>query len=492
LHSHEEHQQIEVLVVGDDRELERRIDAALHSVPHRITRWLRLPLVFSSGPTPGETSGLDVVDPDLAIVEEAGHGELPQRLAALKTRFPRCQVLLIGEPDSALTPRDLAPGLVRHWFVRPVVPEAIERTLLAAGRTLARARRDQQRHERSLTGFEAILGEDPALGEVLRAAQKAAASPSTTVLVLGETGTGKGLLARALHGASPRRDGPFIDVNCGAIPAPLLEAELFGHVRGAFTGAVREKEGLLELADSGTVFLDEIGELDLLLQSKLLKFLDDGMIRRVQGTTQVRVDVRVLAATNQDLDAAVKAGSFRLDLYHRLNVVSLRLPSLRERPQDIRLLAVHYLDQLGRRLGRRDLRWSEEALRALAQYSWPGNVRELINLTERLVLLAEGDRPLRVEDLPPAMQTRAPLVQFRSAGDPPVIHLPPEGIPLEQVERAFLVEALAAASGNVTRAAALLHLGRGGLRYRLEKYNLGSLASGRRGRPMGRSRPKAA
>jgi two-component system, NtrC family, response regulator AtoC len=482
-HSVRNPEEVKVLVVGTESDLQDWVRRGLEGVPHHVISRPEL------GIGPGEA---DEANPDLALVSEDGRPEFPGRLSAFKLKHPRCQILFVGREDSDLSPRQLGPAVVRHWFFRPADPEGIVDTLQAAGRSLSRAWRERQRHTRALTGLDAILGQHPALLGVLDLAKRVAASPSTAVLIQGETGTGKGLLARAIHGESPRQNGPFVDINCAAIPPALLESELFGHVKGAFTTAVREKPGLLELADGGTAFLDEIGELDLSLQAKILKFLDDGMIRRVQGTASTRVDVRVLAATNRDLQNEIKAGRFRLDLYHRLSVMVLQLPPLRERPTDVPDLARHFLSDLSRRILGKPIQWTQEATEALAEYAWPGNVRELINVTERLTLLSDGARPIALQDLPPGMVQRTPTLRVATAAAKPEVKLPPEGISFEAVERAVLETALQEMHGNVTRAAAFLGMGRGSLRYRMDKLGLQEHASNRRGRPMGRRRPRAA
>jgi transcriptional regulator with GAF, ATPase, and Fis domain len=401
-------------------------------------------------------------------------------------------VLLVGAEESTLNPRSLGSAVVRHWFFRPVVPQVVVETLRAAGRSLARERREKERHTRSLASLDDFVGTHPALRETLDLARRVAASPSTSVLVLGETGTGKGLLARAIHGESPRALGPFVEINCAAIPANLIESELFGHTRGAFTSAVRDKPGLLELADSGTAFLDEIGELEPVVQAKILKFLDDGVLRRLAATSTVRVNARVIAATNRDLEGEVRDGRFRLDLYHRLSVMVLRLPPLRERREDIALLAERFLAEQSRGLRREPMTWSGAALEALTAYDWPGNVRELMNLTERLALLAPPGTPVDIGHLPAGMLARVPLLRVLGTGGVPLVVLPPEGVSFDAVERAVLEAALRMAGGNVTQAATLLGMGRGSLRYRLDRLQLEVGSSRRRGRPMGRRRLRAA
>ncbi|WP_297046483.1 sigma-54-dependent Fis family transcriptional regulator [uncultured Desulfovibrio sp.] len=243
-----------------------------------------------------------------------------------------------------------------------------------------------------------IIGQSTTLAEVFRVLGKVAPTDST-VLVTGESGTGKELLVRALHANSRRADKPFVPINCGAIPKELLESELFGHEKGAFTHAIRSRPGRFELADGGTIFLDEIGEMDLSLQVKILRVLQEKEIERVGGTGSKKVDVRVVAATNRDLEQEVAAGHFREDLYYRLNVIPLHLPPLRERGGDVLLLAEHFLEQFCRRKERPPLALAPETRRILAAYSWPGNVRELVNFMERLSILVDGDTVMAA-DLP--------------------------------------------------------------------------------------------
>lgn len=476
--------EVSVLVSGNDPELPGWVETGLAGLPHQATHYEYLPDLVAKG-LPREA------DPDLAVIDEEDSADFPARLTRFKERYPRCQVFLLAHETSRLTPQQLRPVAIRHWFFRPFAADELQRVLGSAGHSLQAQWREQYRHERGLTGFEALVGSHPRLREALEMARKVAESPQTSVLILGETGTGKGLLARAIHAESPRAGGPFQEINCGAIPSELMESELFGHTQGAFTSAVSEKPGLLELADRGSAFLDEVGELVLPLQAKILKFLDDGTFRRVQGTETLRVDVRMIAATNRNLESEVKEGRFRLDLFHRLNVVTIALPGLRERVEDIPALAEHYLEQISYRIRGRRLHWASDALAALLQYPWPGNVRELINLTERMVLITPDADVISADDLPRAFS--APQSLFRP--DPETgeirVDIPPDGIPLKAVEKALLEAALARTDGNVTEAARLLKMSRGSLRYRLEKLGLRDKASRRRGRPMRRRRRAA-
>jgi DNA-binding NtrC family response regulator len=281
------------------------------------------------------------------------------------------------------------------------------------------------------------------------------------VLVLGETGTGKELVARACHQAGPRAKAPFVEINCAALPAHLIEGELFGHEKGAFTDAQTRKIGLIESADGGTLFLDEIGELDLALQAKLLRVLENLRIRRLGALTDRQVNVRIIAATNRDLEEQVRAGKFRADLMYRLKVFQVTIAPLRERASDIASLAQHFLAQLAARYARAELRLDGQALTALAQYPWPGNVRELRNVLERAVLLQRAG-VLTADDLALPVQRPTPR------GTP----IEPGSTSLESVEREHLLHALQATNWNVTQAARKLDISRDTLRYRMERHGL--------------------
>jgi two-component system response regulator AtoC len=315
----------------------------------------------------------------------------------------------------------------------------------------------------------AIVGASEAMQRVLRQVQKIAGQ-KTTVLLEGESGTGKELVARALHEASPRAALPFVAVNCGAIPAELLESELFGHVKGAFTDATRDKKGLAVEADGGTLLLDEVGELPLQLQVKLLRFLQEEEVRPVGGTRTRRVDVRIVAATACDLRRAVEEGRFREDLFWRLNVVPIRLPALRERAEDVPLLAAHFLARYGRLRPELAMRLSAEAQEALAAHRWPGNVRELEHAIERAVVLAEG-REIREEDLPDAVRLGA-----RSAPPPAAPGAAELSVKraTRELEERLIRAALERTGGNRTRAAELLELSYRALLYKIKDYGIGS------------------
>jgi transcriptional regulator with PAS, ATPase and Fis domain len=293
--------------------------------------------------------------------------------------------------------------------------------------------------------------------------RKIAVSPASTVLLTGESGTGKDLAAKVIHYSSSRASRPFMNITCSALPETLLESELFGHERGAFTGADRQKRGLLESADGGTVFLDEIGEMVPLLQAKLLRFLEEKSFKRVGGSADVKVDVRVIAATNRSLQEEVKKGHFRDDLFYRLNVMAVPLPPLRDHADDVPLLISHYIDAFNAEF-RKAIRGVEPGtLKALQDYRWPGNVRELRNAVERAMLLCEGTV---------LNDTHFPMLALSEAGLSTGMALPPNGINLEELELSLVVQALERSGWNQTKAAAQLGLNRDQLRYRIEKFKL--------------------
>ena len=334
----------------------------------------------------------------------------------------------------------------------------------------ARLRTENQALRRQLErgGERELLGESPAIRKLLADIGRVAPARAS-VLITGESGTGKELVARSLHRASPRAEGPLVTINCAALTESLLESELFGHERGAFTGAVERKRGLLEVADGGTLLLDEIGEFPLALQPKLLRALQERKFRRVGGTAEIESDVRIVAATNRDLPTMIAAGAFREDLYYRLNVVTLEVPPLRRRSEDIPLLALHFLLRFGDELGRRIRTIAPEALAILQAHAWPGNVRELRNIIERGTLFCLSDT-LRPEDLPEALSGRAI--------DSAATALPELGRPLpellDEMEERLIRLALVRARGVQAQAAELLGVSRSNLQYKLKKYGMTS------------------
>jgi DNA-binding NtrC family response regulator len=337
-----------------------------------------------------------------------------------------------------------------------LVEKALETTRL---RREVRALRASQAQPYSV---DRIVGQSDAIAEAKALLQKVAASPASTVLLTGESGTGKDLAAKVLHYASDRAARPFMNITCSAIPEQILESELFGHERGAFTDARQQKRGLLESADGGTVFLDEIGEMAPGLQAKLLRFLEEKTFKRVGGVADIKVDVRVVAATNRQLEDEVRKGRFREDLYYRLNVLPIVLPPLRARASDIPALVLYFIDAYNTEFRKRVKGVSAEAMRQLQAYGWPGNIRELRNAVERAMLLTGGSE-LAAGDFPAA--SRAPRL---TEG----VELPAGGVDLEQLERSLVVQALERSGWNQTKAATLLGLNRDQIRYRIEKFKL--------------------
>ncbi|MGI9102471.1 MAG: sigma-54-dependent transcriptional regulator [Terriglobales bacterium] len=336
---------------------------------------------------------------------------------------------------------------------------------------------------RRRTGYHEVVAVSRKMTELMVFVRKVAASEATTILIQGESGTGKDLIAKAIHYESRRAEKPFVAINCSAIPETLMEAELFGHERGAFTDAKQMKKGLFEVADGGTLFLDEIGELSPLLQAKLLRVLEDQVIRRVGGIRDMQVNVRVIAASNRDLEKAVREGNFRQDLYYRLAIISVFLPPLRERKEDILPMVEFFLERYSRKFRKNIHGISEETRRLLLNHDWPGNVRELKNAIERAMILEE-EQVLRPAYLPfsvghaangmtafeaVAGETGAPLANGRSL---PRLAIPEGGTSLEEVERALVEMAMRQANNNQTHAARLLDISRDALRYKLKKFGL--------------------
>ncbi len=320
--------------------------------------------------------------------------------------------------------------------------------------------------------FQNLVGNSDEMHRIYDLVKRVSMTP-TNVLITGESGTGKEVVAKAIHYNGPLKDKPFVTINCGAIPEQLMESEMFGHKKGSFTGAVADKSGLFEVADGGTLFLDEVGELPVTIQVKLLRAIQERMIRRVGATEDIKVDVRICAATNRDLEQMVKEGTFRQDLFYRLNVINIRTPSLRDRRDDVPLLANHFLKKYNDRLGKQIGAISAEAMEALKKYDYPGNVRELENIIERTVALESGATILP-ESLPPFVNTP----QGRKMASSHEIEIGQDGIDLDkvmgQIEKELLVKAIHASNGVKKRAAKLLHITFRSMRYRVEKYGLGS------------------
>ncbi len=409
----------------------------------RIVRAEAVDIVLADLRMPGFT-GLEVLrsvreaQPDVGVVLLTAYGSVADAVEAMKG----------GAADFLSKPVDLDQ-------LELVVARALERNDL-----VRENRRLRRRLEATTSGFT-LVGRSRALQEVLALAARAAETDAT-VLVRGESGTGKELLARSIHQLSRRTEGPFVAVNCAALPEAILESELFGHERGAFTGAVSTRRGRIESAGGGTLFLDEIGDLPATVQVKLLRFLQEREYVRVGGETVLRADVRIIAATHRDLERMMTSGEFREDLFYRLNVVPLVLPPLRERREDVPELVERLLERIARRHDRPTCTLSREAMDALTKYAFPGNVRELENLLERATILAEGSL-VTVRDLPDSVT--------RGAGDAPLGADATLAVRLEDVERRIVLGAIAEAQGNQSEAARRLGITEGGLRYKLRKWS---------------------
>ncbi len=393
-----------------------------------------------------DANGLEVLkqvketDPDTLVIMLTANTDVGTAVAAMKQ----------GAFHYANKPFDLDEIVL-------LVEKALETTQLRREVRTLRARQAQP------YSVSSIVGDSDPIKAVRALLHKIGTSPASTVLLTGESGTGKDLAAKVLHYSSTRAGKPFMNITCSALPETLLESELFGHERGAFTGADRQKRGLIESADGGTVFLDEIGEMVPLLQAKLLRFLEEKTFKRVGGSTDIKVDVRVVAATNRSLEGEVKKGHFREDLYYRLNVLAVPLPPLRERREDIPRLIHHYIDLFNTEFRKKIRGVSPTALTALTAYAWPGNVRELRNAVERAALLAET-----IE----LNETHFPVLSAAPGELSTGIGLPAGGINLEGLERSLVVQALERAGWNQTKAATLLGLNRDQIRYRIEKFEL--------------------
>lgn len=419
------------------------------------------------------------------LIEEAGRASFDLILTDLKMekltgidvlraakRFdPSTQVVLMTAHATTHTAVEAMKEGAYHYVEKPFKREPLIATLEKAAekRALLRENLLLRKELAERTSFERMVGHSEPMRALYSMIERTASSKAT-VLITGESGTGKELVARALHAQSPRADGPLVPVNCGAIPESLIESELFGYVKGAFTGANKDKMGLFEAADGGTLFLDEVGELPLNLQVKLLRALQEKRIQPVGSVSELPVDVRIVAATNRDLRTEIEEKRFREDLFYRLNVIELRIPPLRERTEDIPLLLEHFLHRFNTEHGKDIQGISHEATEVLVNYPYPGNVRELESIMERAVTLEIGGM-ISTEVLPYSMMQHESFKKMASE-----LEIPDDGMDLEQMvenlERSLLQKALTKTGGNRTEAAKLLGISFRSIRYRLDKYNL--------------------
>jgi two-component system response regulator AtoC len=390
-------------------------------------------------------------------------------LRRLRETHPQVPIVMItahGAIDSAIEATRLG---ARAYLSKPFDLRELQLQVERAVEHEELARTVEHLRHQALRRYEKLVGVSAAMGRVFDTLERLEKVDAPTVLITGESGTGKDLIAQAIHARGPRKAKPYVEVDCAALPETLIESELFGHEKGAFTDAQSQKRGLFEIAKGGVVFLDEIGEMPLLTQAKLLRALENRRFRRVGGTVDLPLDAAVIAATNRDLQKEVKAGRFREDLYFRLHVVPIEVTPLRQRREDVAHLVAHMLERTAKDLGRPVPELTKDALKALENYQWPGNAREVRNIIERLLILRGGDGAIRVDELP--LEVRLPSSSSGSAGCP--YTLPEGGVDLEAVERGLIDQAMARANGNQTHAARLLGITRYALRYRLEKHGLG-------------------
>jgi two-component system, NtrC family, response regulator AtoC len=458
-----------VLIVDDEANLRKVLAAMLRREGYGI-------LSASDGEEAWsllKTHRVDVVLTDLRMPKIDGM-TLLERITKERRELPVVMLTAHGTVDTAVTAMKLGAF---DYLTKPFDQDELRVIIKKAADTAAK-NDEEPVAEAVPVGRFGMIGQSPTLDDVFKIIEKVASSPST-VLITGESGTGKELIASALHHHSPRANKPFIKINCAAIPKDLIESELFGHEKGAFTGAMSSKPGRFELADEGTLFLDEIGTIPLEMQVKLLRALQESEFERVGGITTIRVNVRLIAATNADLKADAQSGRFREDLFYRLNVVPIILPPLRDRKDDIQHLVAHFFEKYNKRLGKKVERLSSEALDCLKRYSWPGNIRELENVIERGVLFAEGSE-LTKEELPNALrdyerESQKPL--SKDTGDIPLRS--PVG-PLKEIvkqhtdslEKDLIARALEETHGNVTKAARRLEISRKSLQNKMKDLGL--------------------
>jgi DNA-binding NtrC family response regulator len=445
-----------VLIVEDEDKLRRVLELQLRSADFEVDQ------AASAEAALKLVDRADLVLTDLRLPGMDGL----QLLAVIRRQNSQLPIVVMTAFGTIETAVEAMKGGAADFLLKPF---SLDHLMTVVNKALAlRALQDENRELREELGrryeFDNIIGRSPAMQEVFDTIERVAPTRAT-VLLAGESGVGKDLIARAIHHHSPRAGNPFVKINCTAIPENLMESELFGYEKGAFTGASGSKPGKFEQADTGTVFLDEIGDVPPSVQVKLLRVLQERELERLGSNKTRHIDVRIIAATNQDLRAALEQGTFREDLFYRLNVVPMNIPPLRERSEDIPFLAEHFVRKLGRQSGSRVECITPEAIQRLMEYHWPGNVRELENVIERSLVLCSGTR-LEVSDI------RFDTVRRAPAHDTGNSLFLPEGMTLEEFEQALIREALRRAEGNKSHAARLLGLTRNALRYRLSQMGI--------------------
>jgi DNA-binding NtrC family response regulator len=455
-----------ILIVDDERFVRMALGEALRSWSYEA---------FEAGTIAEAHAVFEREEPSVVLLDiDLPDGSGLDVLSEIKEKFPdTIAVMITGNETYENTIAALRGGA--HDFIgKPIRLEELRVTLRNALETRQLRREVKQaRQSKPDFGFANIIGESAAIKNSIELARRVAESDVMAILLQGETGTGKDLFARAVHYASERRTAPYLAINCAALPANLIESELFGYEKGAFTDAKARKEGLLEQAHGGTIFLDEIGELELGLQAKLLRVLEESKFRRVGGLRDIHFDTRIVAASNRDLKRESEAGAFRLDLYYRLSVIQIDIPPLRVRGDDVLLLAKHYIERAN--LKRRGLQLkglSKETSQIFTHYGWTGNVRELRNVIERASILEDGEwvtTTFLPQDLLQSIGHAAGINTTTSAKNSAGFTLPAEGVALDAVEAELAKQAIERTGGNLTRAAQLLHISRDQLRYKLKK-----------------------
>lgn len=447
----------QILIVDDDAQIAGTLQMAVGSWHYETLK---------AGTIAQAAKLLEQEEPQIVLLDiDLPDGSGLDFLKEIKEKYPETIVVMItGNVDVKNTVAALRGGAY-DFIGKPIHLEELRVTLRNSveARLLRREVKQMRQTRAEKLSFDQIIGESAPMTKALETAKKVSASDVSSILLQGETGTGKDLFARAIHFSSERRDAPYLAINCAALPANLIESELFGYEKGAFTDAKKRKEGLLEQGDGGTLFLDEIGEMEVSLQAKLLRVLEEGRFRRIGGLKEIPIDVRVIAASNRDLKKESAEGNFRLDLYYRLSIIQIDIPPLRERSSDILLLTNYYIDQTNQK------RRGEKKLKGLAKptedifksYRWEGNVRELRNVIERASILEDGEL-VTTEYLPKDMVGGG----FEGVSD---FRLPAEGIPLQDVELELVRQAVRRTGGNLTQAAKLLDISRDQIRYRLKK-----------------------
>ena len=463
-----------IIVIEDDDTLADNIREFLERQGHEA---------IACGTAEAALEMIRSIEPDLVLSDYNLPGMSGTDLVTrVREIDPQIKAVMMTGDDRVQTAVDAMKAGAFDYLTKPV---ALAELKLVVERALGTRRMEtalafHKDRQAKGAGLDAMIGTSPAIrdlkatiGQILDAEKRMVDGDLPAILIHGETGTGKELVARSLHFDGVRNDGPFVEVNCASIPSHLLEAELFGYEKGAFTDAKERKTGLVEAADGGTLFLDEIGEIDSAMQAKLLKLLEEKKVRRVGAIKELKVNLRIISATNRDLAQMVREGRFRSALYFRLRILSLSTPPLRSRGNDILLLARHYLADHARRYGKPGLHFSGEAEQVLMRYGWPGNVRELRNLLEQTVLLASAAEvsPKQLAICPGLVPDSGSDRSFQNA-DSYCMSIPPKGVKLSEVERDLVIKALERTDWNVTKSAKLLGLSRDMLRYRIEKLDL--------------------